>query len=101
MEQNYCAFNGILKDESRWIEEFKMLEEPSDHPNFQKMNDVLSIFMILPQHLVESCPKLKIYLAALTKYHAQNANIVKEVKVALGYISQNKLASNNESEYNN
>lgn len=36
MKRNYCEFNGILKDEARCNEEFKMLEEPSDHPNFEK-----------------------------------------------------------------
>ena len=97
MQQTYCAFNGVLKDEDRWGEEFKMLEEPEDHPNFQKMNDILSIFMALPNALIERCPSLKHYLSELVKYHADNKNITKGTKEVLEYISQKKLSYSHEN----
>lgn len=91
--QKYCTFNGILKDEARWNEEFKMLEEPSDHPNFQKMRAKLVIFITLPNDFINSCPSLKKYLSDLVLYHANNKNIAKEIRIILDYIAQKKLVS--------
>jgi hypothetical protein len=93
MWQSYCNFNGLFGSEERWTEEFKMLEEPSDHPNFQTMCDKLSIFIAMPNDFIDNCPNLKRYLSKLVDYHANNKNIIKKVRVILNYIAQNKLAT--------
>lgn len=91
MWQNLCNFNGILKDESRWEEEFKMLEEPDDHPNFRGMLAKISMFMTMPEHFVDKCPTLKKYMVNLLKYHASNEKIVQRVKTALDYLAKKQL----------
>lgn len=85
--QAYCNFNGILKDNNRWSEEFNMLEEPDDYPNFQTMSDLLSVFMILPDNVIKACPSLTNYLKELVKRHKDNNKIKKEIKEAINYIS--------------
>jgi hypothetical protein len=87
-KQQYCSFNGILKDKSRWSEEFKMLEEPIDYPNFKAMSDLLSLFMTMPKDFIHSCPDLKSYLSELVKYHFGNEKIHKKVSDAIDFISK-------------
>ena len=88
LRDEYCHFTGVLKSENRWEEEFKMLEEPSDHPNFQRMNDILSILIILPKQIIldESCVSLRNYLSRLIEYHKDSVNISESVKLALGIV---------------
>lgn len=85
--KTYCDFKGILKDKTRWVEEFKMLEEPRDHPNFKAMSDMLSIFIMLSKDAVKKCPALEEYLTELVNYHYDD-KIKKEVNRAIEYISK-------------
>ena len=86
--KNYCDFNGMLKDKNRWIEEFRMLEEPRDHPNFEAMTDKLGVLMTLPKDIIKKCPRLKDYLTELVKYNANNEKIKKEISRAIEFISE-------------
>ena len=92
MWQRYCVYQGIFKDESRWIEEFQMLEEPSDHPNYEYVSSMLGIFMTMPDDLVARCPSLKKYLSELIRYHTDNTHITKDTEMILDFL-QRKLAN--------
>ena len=92
MWQSHCDFKGLFDNEDRWIEEFKMLEEPKDHANFQEMRDKISIFLTIPNDFIEKCPKLKKYLSELVKYHANNEHIPIVIRANIEYI-QKKLTN--------
>ena len=91
--QEYCSYDGIFHDESRWVEEFMMLEEPSDHPNYEQMCSLLGIFMTMPDEFIAECPKLRKYLLELVKYHANNEKLTKDMQMILDFISQRKLTA--------
>ena len=101
MHKRYCIFSGILdvkaggKASDRWDEEFKMLEEKHDWPNFEAMHDELSTFVTLPNNLVKNCSNLRAYLSALVNYvgsRPDNKNITKNIRGVVDYISQHQLA---------
>ncbi len=101
MHQEYCTFGGILKVKEggrvgdRWDEEFRMLEERQDRPNFVAMNDRLADLITLPRDVVKDCPSLQAYLLALVNYvnsRPNNKNITDNLRGVIGYISKVQLA---------
>lgn len=88
----YYHFNGIFADESRWEEEFKMLEEEYDHPNYIQISSSLAFIMVMPDHYIDKCPTLKKYLVALTKYHIDNTRISEDTRKFLNYIVEHQLS---------
>lgn len=90
--QTHCSYEGMLKTKDggkvsdRWTEEFKMLTEPHDHPNFIAINNKLATFSIFPHRVIEDCPKLKAYLSALANYSTENKNLSKDLRYAIEFI---------------
>ncbi len=100
---SFCSFNGILNSQSRTREEeFNMLLEPEENPNFEAMSSAVGALTVVPVKDLKN-PECNVskYTKDLLEFYKNNKDKIMakhpEIAELLGFI-QNRFESKQASE---
>jgi len=77
---NYCGFHGILTDKPGRSkeEEFAMLLEPQDHPNYEMISSAIGVVAITPINILkDSNCAISGYVKQLLEYYQKHKDEIK------------------------